>query len=581
MSAKKRSSKKNSKTPPAAKPSKEVLKGKKQEANSETEKLELTGTVTPEQAATETIVEESEIAEAPADEVPEPEVPLTEDNPTTAEELGKQAVRTEIEPEADKIELPELPIESTEEVKQKNRRMRLTTVLTSLAGLAAIITLIMAGLLNFYFKDKTLPNVFVAGISSSGKTEAELKDQLTRQKDQLKITFTTPDGKVLEPKTDEIGVVMDIEQTVANAMFAKRDEGLLTQLMFWKKASVPVAINISDSLLGQYTENNVPEYNKPATDSQLRFNEQSDSFEITDQAPGQGVNTFKLKNSIKALGANPVPASFKIEISAKEPNLTKEKLTQLIEPAEKIIQNKVVLTSQYRTFVVSRADIASWLTAKPLEDGGVELIVDDAKITSFVENVGKQISAIPRDRKVIKDSSGKEIVIQEGRDGTELADRQGLAGAITAALKENQDITQVMTIQTAGFKTVSMDTYDKWVEVDLSEQSMTVYEHATAVRRFIVATGMRGYETPPGEYAVWLKVRKQTMTGGSKASGDYYSIPNVEWVNYFYGDYAIHGAWWRKVYGYPASHGCVNVSQAEAEWLYSWMPIGTKVIVHV
>ncbi len=91
---------------------------------------------------------------------------------------------------------------------------------------------------------------------------------------------------------------------------------------------------------------------------------------------------------------------------------------------------------------------------------------------------------------------------------------------------------------------------------------------------------MPGYETVTGEFAIWLKVRKQTMTGGSRASGDYYSIPNVEWVNYFHGDYAIHGAWWREVFGYPASHGCINITNQEAQWLYNWAPLGTKVIVH-
>ncbi|MEZ4633401.1 MAG: hypothetical protein R2856_00190 [Caldilineaceae bacterium] len=29
------------------------------------------------------------------------------------------------------------------------------------------------------------------------------------------------------------------------------------------------------------------------------------------------------------------------------------------------------------------------------------------------------------------------------------------------------------------------------------------------------------------------------MSGGSLAGGDYYSLPNVEWVQYFHGDYAL------------------------------------------
>ena len=137
-----------------------------------------------------------------------------------------------------------------------------------------------------------------------------------------------------------------------------------------------------------------------------------------------------------------------------------------------------------------------------------------------------------------------------------------------------------MNIKTAEFKTVNLSAYDKWIEVDLSEQRTTAYEKATPIKNFLIASGMRGHETVTGEFAIWLKVRSQTMQGGSKADGSYYNLPNVEWVSYFYQDYALHGAYWRKVFGVPGSHGCVNMTNDDAQWLYNWAPLGTKVIVH-
>ncbi|MGD8399043.1 MAG: L,D-transpeptidase [Anaerolineae bacterium] len=28
------------------------------------------------------------------------------------------------------------------------------------------------------------------------------------------------------------------------------------------------------------------------------------------------------------------------------------------------------------------------------------------------------------------------------------------------------------------------------------------------------------------------------------------------------------------------SHGCINLTRADAAWLYSWAPVGTKVSIH-
>jgi lipoprotein-anchoring transpeptidase ErfK/SrfK len=42
---------------------------------------------------------------------------------------------------------------------------------------------------------------------------------------------------------------------------------------------------------------------------------------------------------------------------------------------------------------------------------------------------------------------------------------------------------------------------------------------------------------------------------------------------------AIHGAYWHANFGIPTSHGCTNMSIPESKALYSWAPLGTRVIV--
>jgi len=114
---------------------------------------------------------------------------------------------------------------------------------------------------------------------------------------------------------------------------------------------------------------------------------------------------------------------------------------------------------------------------------------------------------------------------------------------------------------------------EKRIELDLSEQHLTAFEGDTEVLSAPVSTGIARYPTPPGEYKIIRKVRLQVMTGPG------YYLPNVEWVSYFLAGYAVHGTYWHSNFGQPMSHGCVNMTNEDAKWIYSWAPKGTPVIV--
>lgn len=120
----------------------------------------------------------------------------------------------------------------------------------------------------------------------------------------------------------------------------------------------------------------------------------------------------------------------------------------------------------------------------------------------------------------------------------------------------------------------------KWIDVNIRTQSITAYEGSKAARSALVSTGVANHPTPVGRFAIYVKYKSQTMSGGSKAAGDYYYLPNVPNVMYFYRDYALHGTYWHKNFGRPMSRGCVNLTLADAEWFFNWAPLGTPVVTH-
>ena len=114
----------------------------------------------------------------------------------------------------------------------------------------------------------------------------------------------------------------------------------------------------------------------------------------------------------------------------------------------------------------------------------------------------------------------------------------------------------------------------RWIEVDLTQQRVYAWEGDVLMNSFIVSTGTWATPTVTGTFNIWNKTRIQTMSGPG------YSLPNVPWVMYFYKDYGFHGTYWHNNFGTPMSHGCVNLTIPDAEWLYNWASYGTTVKVH-
>ncbi len=126
-------------------------------------------------------------------------------------------------------------------------------------------------------------------------------------------------------------------------------------------------------------------------------------------------------------------------------------------------------------------------------------------------------------------------------------------------------------------------TNEKLISVDLGSQKLVAWENGKIVHETKVSTGMRLTPTVKGSFKVRTKVPLHDMRGPSPYKDIYpngkYLTKNVPNTLYFYQGYAIHGAYWHNNFGRPASHGCVNVPLASAQWLYDWSSVGTRIEV--
>ncbi len=126
---------------------------------------------------------------------------------------------------------------------------------------------------------------------------------------------------------------------------------------------------------------------------------------------------------------------------------------------------------------------------------------------------------------------------------------------------------------------VNAPTTGKWIDVNVTNQTITAYEGSTPLKTILVSTGLPRTPTVLGTYKILRKYPAVRMTGGTPGY-DYYDLPNVPYSMFFFQGYAIHGTYWHNNFGHPMSHGCVNLPTAEAKWFYEWAPLGTPVVSH-
>ncbi len=115
---------------------------------------------------------------------------------------------------------------------------------------------------------------------------------------------------------------------------------------------------------------------------------------------------------------------------------------------------------------------------------------------------------------------------------------------------------------------------DKHIYVDLTKQMLYAYQSNDLFLETPVSTG-KWHDTPTGDFTIWEKIRATRMSGGSGA--DYYDLPNVPFVMFFYNSdvpagagFSLHGTYWHDNFGHAMSHGCINMRIVDAEKLYNW-----------
>lgn len=452
---------------------------------------------------------------------------------------------------------------------------------------AAILVLALIGvgswrIANFYH-GRIFPNVKVAGVKIGGKTSAQAKIAVQSFIDQANsegVKMTYQDQKI-NPHLDELGLAFSADQVTNDAYNFGRSGNWKIRLkdnfnMATGRAKVTMTPQIDQGKFDAELGKIVQVVEVPAQNAGIVIT--NGNISVTPSAVGRGVDKIKLQNDLKnMINQNKLDTQITLITSVLQPAVKEPGTAQAQGQAARFMQSAPIqLTYQDKTFTANKADVGNWIS---FSASGDKLVadVDPQKVGGYVASIAKKVEVKKVDRVVMADTGQ---VLEEGQDGIGM-DANGLVKNLRNRVLSASS-GPAIAIATYGvpkgekvkYPHAQPCRYDtRYVDVNLSEQTLYAFEGCNLVNQFLISSGLTG-PTPTGEFHVYSKSRVTRMTGPG------YDLPGVEWVSWFTGDYSIHGTYWHHNFGHPMSHGCVNASNGDAEWLYGWDDVGTPVYIH-
>jgi lipoprotein-anchoring transpeptidase ErfK/SrfK len=223
---------------------------------------------------------------------------------------------------------------------------------------------------------------------------------------------------------------------------------------------------------------------------------------------------------------------------------------------------------------------------KPLNDYSVKFVVSpDQKLSYEMSGDKKTIRLLASDDFMFSTQYNIQVYLKYKGDDQDAYRKVGETTFSTIApppplvIDWSKDLEE--RVNQAKQYTTAQLTSGKYIDVNLKQQVMVLFENAAVIDAYVVSSGKRGMETPTGNFQIHNKAPRPWSKQYSLFMPNWMAIVDS-------GKYGIHELpEWPGGYkeganhlGTPVSHGCVRLGVGAAKRVYDWAEIGTPVVIH-
>lgn len=445
---------------------------------------------------------------------------------------------------------------------------------------------------HWYFHDRVAPGVNFGDSTISqnltGAQESAVYKAVQNAVNRTELVIKDDRGKTTTASLQKLGVKVNTKATVNAILNAKRDN-LFTRIMPWIQKNVSLNAKRDDSKMDMYLLHKFVLKHDRAVPYSVVFNKESESFGVQDGVPGRTIETMAVREAVKKLIANP-GKTVNVSVSSRRTDapIKRDAAQKLADDLNKIIDKKLKFSNgDGDDFTVPKKELATWINVKAdTTRRKLSYEIDVDKADSYLSQVLPK--ALNKEKVNQEDAINKEgkviFTTMKGSNGVEITYNRSYAEKACDAWQNGEDFNVTLPAKVTKFS-VEQKLVEMRIVVDKTTQTASVYKNDELVKTFPVCTGRTGMgESTSGTFFIYLRYASQDMRGRN-FNGSPYLSPNVHWVSYYHGGEGFHTATWNYngiATGDPAnhgSHGCINMYDQDARWIYENCPRGTIVQV--
>jgi len=229
--------------------------------------------------------------------------------------------------------------------------------------------------------------------------------------------------------------------------------------------------------------------------------------------------------------------------------------------------------------------VADALQADPGASLTLAPTVDAEAVKTFVRALDKRVSIPAKDAELV--GLRRRLLPRYKGEVPGVRVLRGLtAQRITRAL-ESPQVRRIRVAVKVAQPARTLANFGPVIVIRRGANELRYYVRTRLVRRFGVATGQAVYPTPTGMFDVvdkqlnpwWLPPDSDWARGLEPVPPGPGNPLGTRWMGLSAPGVGIHGTPDDASIGYSASHGCIRMHIADAEWLFHHVKLGTKVII--
>lgn len=454
--------------------------------------------------------------------------------------------------------------------------------LTWLIALALVLGIAYSAGIGFY-AEKFQANSSFGSVDISNLTLEEAKARISDELAKEEITITE-NGQTLGTFTlAQLNGQVDVDQVLTQAYQSQDPSqwitGYFSSVVYDNLLLNHVTINDADltAALASMGLNNSER--TPAKDASIQYSDAQGYYVEAEQA-GNQLDLEKVKTMI-VQGLQEGSGTVEINTAYMTADITSqdESIQAYMDQIDLYANTVITLEIAGNEVTIPKEEILKWIHF----DGSNQIVVDRELVMEYLKTLNDQYATYNKSREFTSTLQGT-VTVAPGTLGWSI-DREAETEQIIADLQAGQDVKREPVIVGTGYNTDGDDIGNTYVEVDIANQMMYVYQNGQQVIATPIVTGRSGTaDTVPGAYSIWNKEENAVLRGFNVHTQRDYEQPVSYWMPFDDTGQGIHDASWQSSFGGDAylsagSLGCINTPPDVMAQLFSIVEVGTPVIV--